>query len=128
MPAQSPQPPVLFNPSLATPGRSASWARRLSVISVAVLLVACGKAEAPAAAPPGGGMPAPEVGVVTVAPGDVGLQTELPGRLEASRVAQVRARAAGILQQRVFQEGADGVAAGGGVHVRSPGRLRAYWG
>ncbi|MBV1732174.1 MAG: hypothetical protein KUA38_08005, partial [Hydrogenophaga sp.] len=76
MPAQSPQPPVLFNPSLATPGRSASWARRLSVISVAVLLVACGKAEAPAAAPPGGGMPAPEVGVVTVAPGDVGLQTE----------------------------------------------------
>ena len=107
MPAQSPQPPVLFNPSLATPGRSASWARRLSVISVAVLLVACGKAEAPAAAAPDGGMPAPEVGVVTVAPGDVGLQTELPGRLEASRVAQVRARAAGILQQRLFREGSD---------------------
>jgi len=97
----------LFKPSLATPGRSASWVRRLSVISVAVLLVACGKAEAPAAAPPGGGMPAPEVGVVTVAPGDVGLQTELPGRLEASRVAQVRARAAGILQQRLFKEGSD---------------------
>ena len=106
MPAQSPQLPVLFNHSLATPGRSASWARRLSVISVAVLLVACGKAEAPAAAPPGG-MPAPEVGVVTVTPGDVGLQTELPGRLEASRVAQVRARAAGILQQRLFKEGSD---------------------
>jgi membrane fusion protein (multidrug efflux system) len=45
--------------------------------------------------------------VVTVAPGDVGLQTELPGRLEASRVAQVRARAAGILQQRLFREGSD---------------------
>jgi len=107
MPAQSPQPSDLFKPSLATPGRSASLARRLSVISVAVLLVACGKAEAPAAAPPGGGMPAPEVGVVTVAPGDVGLQTELPGRLEASRVAQVRARVAGILQQRLFKEGSD---------------------
>jgi membrane fusion protein (multidrug efflux system) len=107
MPAQSPQPPVLFNPSLATRVRSSSWARRLSVISVAVLLVACGKAETPAAVPPGGGMPAPEVGVVTVAPGDVGLQTELPGRLEASRVAQVRARAAGILQQRLFREGSD---------------------
>jgi membrane fusion protein (multidrug efflux system) len=52
-------------------------------------------------------MPAPEVGVITVAPGDVGLQTELPGRLEASRVAQVRARAAGILQQRLFREGSD---------------------
>jgi membrane fusion protein (multidrug efflux system) len=52
-------------------------------------------------------MPAPEVGVITVAPGDVGLLTELPGRLEASRVAQVRARAAGILQQRLFREGSD---------------------
>jgi len=107
MPAQSPQPSVLFNPSLATPGRTVAWARRLSVISMAVLLVACGKSEAPAAAAPGGGMSAPEVGVVTVAPGDVGLQTELPGRLEASRVAQVRARAAGILQQRLFKEGSD---------------------
>ncbi|MGS5086627.1 efflux RND transporter periplasmic adaptor subunit [Hydrogenophaga sp. A37] len=107
MPAQSPQSHALFNPSLVTPGRTAVWARRWSVISVAVLLVACGKSEAPAGAPPGGGMPAPEVGVVTVAPGDVGLQTELPGRLEASRVAQVRARAAGILQQRLFKEGSD---------------------
>jgi len=37
----------------------------------------------------------------------VGLATELPGRLEASRVAQVRARAAGILQKRQFVEGSD---------------------
>lgn len=37
----------------------------------------------------------------------VGLVTELPGRLEASRVAQVRARAAGVLQQRLFHEGSD---------------------
>jgi membrane fusion protein (multidrug efflux system) len=47
------------------------------------------------------------VGVVTVATGDVGLVTELPGRLEPSRVAQVRARAAGIVQQRLFREGSD---------------------
>lgn len=52
-------------------------------------------------------MPLAEVGVVTVAPTDVGLITELPGRLEASRVAQVRARAAGILQKRLFTEGSD---------------------
>ena len=44
---------------------------------------------------------------MTVTPGDVGLITELPGRLEASRVAQVRARAAGILQKRLFTEGSD---------------------
>ncbi len=52
-------------------------------------------------------MPPPEVGVITVATGEVGLVTELPGRLEASRVAQVRARAAGIVLKRVFREGSD---------------------
>lgn len=52
-------------------------------------------------------MPPPEVSVVTVQAGTVQLSTELPGRLEASRVAQVRARATGILLKRQFQEGAD---------------------
>ena len=72
----------------------------------ALMLAACGQGAgtaAPAAAVP----PPAEVGVVTVALGDVGLVTELPGRLEASRVAQVRARATGILQQRVFTEGSN---------------------
>lgn len=50
-------------------------------------------------------MLAPEVGVVTVQPGAIDLMSELPGRLEASRVAQVRARAAGILQRQMFREG-----------------------
>lgn len=76
-------------------------------LSAVVLLAACGKSQAPAAPGPGAGMPAPQVGVVTVQPGDVGLVTELPGRLEASRVAQVRARAAGILQKQLFREGSD---------------------
>lgn len=75
-------------------------------LGAALLLAACGKSDAPAA-PPGGGMPPPEVGVVTVQPGELGLVADLPGRLEASRVAQVRARAAGILQQRLFTEGSD---------------------
>ncbi len=75
------------------------------------LLAACGKTgDAPGAAAPAAAPPAPppaQVGVVTVATRDVGLVTELPGRLEASRVAQVRARAAGILQKRLFREGSD---------------------
>ena len=57
--------------------------------------------QAPAAPPP------PEVGVVTATPGRTDLPTELPGRLAAFRVAQVRARAAGILQRRLFTEGSD---------------------
>jgi len=77
-----------------------------ALVGVALMLTGCGPSAAPPAAPPGG-MPLAEVGVVTVAPGDIGLFTELPGRLEASRVAQVRARAAGILQKRLFVEGSD---------------------
>lgn len=49
--------------------------------------------------------PPPQVGVVTVQPGTVPLATELPGRLEARRSAQVRARVPGIVQQRLFTEG-----------------------
>ncbi len=51
--------------------------------------------------------PPPEVGVYTVSPTLVDLKTELPGRLEASRVAEVRARVAGILLKRLFVEGSD---------------------
>ncbi|MBS0437005.1 MAG: efflux RND transporter periplasmic adaptor subunit [Proteobacteria bacterium] len=71
---------------------------------LALPLAACGPktdAVAPAAPPP------PEVGVVTATPAAVGVLTELPGRTEASRIAQVRARAAGIVQRRLFAEGSD---------------------
>ncbi|MEI8028814.1 MAG: efflux RND transporter periplasmic adaptor subunit [Comamonadaceae bacterium] len=78
----------------------------LSVIGLTALLSGCGPGN-PAASGPAGGMPPAEVGVVTVTAGDVSLVTELPGRLEASRVAQVRARAAGIVQKRLFREGSD---------------------
>ena len=72
-------------------------------------LAACGDGKPPAgAAPAGGGMPAPpQVGVVTVQPAPVALQTELPGRVEARRVAQVRARVGGIVLERAFAEGTD---------------------
>ncbi|MDW5443132.1 efflux RND transporter periplasmic adaptor subunit [Polaromonas sp. SM01] len=72
-----------------------------------VLIAGCGKSGDGHGPGAGGAPPPAEVGVVTVKLGDVGLITELPGRLEASRVAQVRARAAGILQKRLFREGSD---------------------
>ncbi len=76
----------------------------------AVLLGGCGAKNEGGPAGPGAGASGPppaEVGVVTVQPRAVGLVTELPGRLEASRVAQVRARTAGILLKRLFTEGSD---------------------
>ena len=93
----------------ALPVTNNNNARRLAlVLATAAALAACGKSDPqPAGGAAGGGMPPPEVGVVTVQPGEVGLLNELPGRLEASRTAQVRARAAGIVLQRVFREGSD---------------------
>jgi membrane fusion protein, multidrug efflux system len=83
----------------------------LASFLLVLVLAGCGKESGTPAAAGGGGVPGapppPEVGVVTVTSGDVGLVTELPGRLEPSRVAQVRARAAGIVQDRLFREGSD---------------------
>lgn len=77
-------------------------------LSTTMVLSACSKNggadSAPAAAQQAPQVP---VGVVVATPGDIGVLTELPGRIEASRVAQVRARSAGILQKRLFQEGSD---------------------
>ena len=90
--------------------KSSAALSRLSTMMVACTLLwlsACGKTAAPSAGNSGGAPPPVQVGVVTVSQGDVGLVTELPGRLEASRIAQVRARAAGILQERLFREGSD---------------------
>ena len=49
--------------------------------------------------------PAPEVAVIEVQSAATALTVELPGRLEAQRTAQVRARTSGIVQQRLFTEG-----------------------
>jgi membrane fusion protein (multidrug efflux system) len=51
--------------------------------------------------------PPPEVGVVTVQPRQLPITTELPGRMDPVRTAEVRARVAGILLKQVFKEGSD---------------------
>ena len=97
---------------------------RFAVVAALGVLAACGQ-QSPTNTPAGGGGPPPaEVGVVTVSPRAVGLATELPGRLEASRVAQVRARAAGILQKRLFKEGSD-VKAGQALFLIDPAPYQA---
>ncbi|MCX7149108.1 MAG: efflux RND transporter periplasmic adaptor subunit [Rhodocyclales bacterium] len=76
-------------------------------------LAACGDGEkkGPPAAGPGAGMPPPEVDVITVASASATITQDLPGRLQAVRSAQVRARVEGVVEKRLFTEGTD-VAAG----------------
>ncbi len=77
-------------------------------VLLAVILASCGKGDQPPGAAGGpGSMPPPEVDVVTVTAGSATLTRELPGRLEAVRTAQVRARVEGIVEKRLFVEGSD---------------------
>lgn len=76
----------------------------------ALLLASCGRKEGVAAGGPGGpgGPQGPlEVGVLTVTPSPVTLTQDLPGRISAYRVAEVRARVNGIVLRRLFTEGSD---------------------
>ena len=52
-------------------------------------------------------MPTPEVGVVKAQPVSAPLNKDLVGRLSAFRSADVRARVAGVLLKRVYEEGTD---------------------
>lgn len=71
-------------------------------LPAAGLLSGCNKKPA---APPQ--RPPAEVSVLTVTTEPVSLTTELPGRINPVREAQVRARATGILLKRLFEEGAN---------------------
>ena len=79
----------------------------IHTLLLAALLTGCGKANDKPAAGPGAGMPPPEVDVITVTAGSATLTQDLPGRLQAYRTAQVRARVEGVIEKRLFQEGSD---------------------
>ena len=74
-------------------------------VAVALVLTACGKSESGDGAP--AQMPPLPVGYITAKAQDVGVTAELPGRLEASRVAEVRPQVNGVVLQRLFGEGSD---------------------
>ena len=73
----------------------------LTVLSTALLLGACSKAQTPNAPP------TPQVSVVTVHRTTVPVTLELSGRTTPYLVAQVRARVDGIVQKRDYKEGSD---------------------
>ncbi|NTJ61700.1 efflux RND transporter periplasmic adaptor subunit [Agrobacterium rhizogenes] len=62
-------------------------------------------ASVQARAQEGGEMPPPAVGVLEIKAHPVPVMSELPGRIAATRISEVRARVSGILQERVFEQG-----------------------
>jgi membrane fusion protein, multidrug efflux system len=75
--------------------------RAVVLLALAILLGGCDR---------GPGMqspPVPEVATVTIAPQQVELSTELPGRTSAYLVAEIRPQVNGIIKKRLFQEGSD---------------------
>lgn len=75
---------------------------------LSVMVAGCGgKDKGAPSSGPGAAMPPPEVDVITVAAGSATLTQDLPGRLQAYRTAQVRARVEGVVEKRLFREGSD---------------------
>lgn len=92
--------------------RKAFW---VLLIAAPIICVACRKEGAQGGPPPGN----PEVSVITVQPQSVTLTTELPGRTSAYMIAEVRPQISGLVQKRLFTEGAD-VAAGSVLYQIDP--------
>ncbi|MHB8109856.1 MAG: efflux RND transporter periplasmic adaptor subunit [Syntrophorhabdaceae bacterium] len=65
-----------------------------------IVMAGCGRKNA-------GAPPPPEVAVVTLAPEKVTITTELPGRISAYLIAEVRPQVNGIIKKRFFTEGSD---------------------
>lgn len=99
-------------------------ARKLVIPGILLALAACGKKEDPAKAAGAGAPPPPMVSVVTIAAEPVSNVSELPGRVEAVRTAEVRARVGGIVQKRIFTEGGE-VRAGQPLYQIDPAPFQA---
>ena len=87
------------------------------------LLQACTEAAAPGAAS-GAAPAAVEVGVVTLQPQQITLNTELPGRTVAWQLADIRPQVGGIILKRLFTEGSD-VKAGDTLYQIDPATFAA---
>jgi membrane fusion protein (multidrug efflux system) len=72
-----------------------------------LLLSGCGSGDSQKKTTAATNPPPPEVDVITVARSSVVLTQDLPGRLQAYRTAQVRARVEGVVEKRKFTEGSN---------------------
>jgi membrane fusion protein, multidrug efflux system len=101
-----------FGPIHRAPGRLVA----LGLLAATVLAGACKSKPMP--------MAVPEVAVVVLQTERLALTTELPGRTTAYLVAEIRPQVNGILQKRLFTEGAD-VRAGSILYQIDPAPYQA---
>jgi membrane fusion protein (multidrug efflux system) len=77
-----------------------------SLIFAALLLASCGSAQDPQGRGGRGARGGPTtVGYVVIQQGSAPLEQELPGRVAAYQVSEVRPQVSGVIQRRLFQEG-----------------------
>ncbi len=95
----------------------------LRTLLLFVLGLAAAACSSPDQSPQGQAIP---VRTITVAEADIDNVLELPGRVEPVRVAEVRARVTGIVQQRLYEEGTD-VGQGQPLFRIDPAELRASY-
>jgi membrane fusion protein (multidrug efflux system) len=88
-----------------------------------LILAGCAKQSTGVAKGPG---TPPEVGVIVIKPQRVALTTELAGRTSACLIAEVRPQVGGIIQKRLFTEGAD-VEAGEVLYQIDPATYQAAY-
>ncbi|MDT9580763.1 efflux RND transporter periplasmic adaptor subunit [Stenotrophomonas indicatrix] len=93
------------------------WTPVALVAAFALAMTACSRPEPAVEA-------VPRVSVVTVGPQVVQRDDELPGRVAAVRTAQIRAQVGGIVQRRMFEQGAE-VHAGQPLFQIDPAAFRA---
>lgn len=91
-----------------------------SALLLAALLAACNSEKA-AAPPP---QPQLQVSVVTLHPQPVAITAELPGRVSASLIAEIRPQVNGIIKSRLFREGSE-VKAGDVLYEIDPSPYQA---
>lgn len=94
----------------------------ISLLFAGLMLTACQEEAAPPMGPRG----PVEVEVMTVRNQEINLETELPGRTTAYRVAEVRPQVNGIIQKRDFVEGSD-VEAGQLLYQIDPATYQAQY-
>ncbi len=96
--------------------------RAIQFVAVVCASLAVSACKEPQSARTEEAKPPPEVAVLTVEPSARPIVRELPGRIAPMRVAEIRARVAGIVMERLFKQGAE-VKAGEVLYRIDPARF-----